>query len=112
MHRKRSFSAVLGVACLAVMALVFTLVGPAAAKVGTHQAASVTVVAVTAGKPSELAFKLSKFSALPAGTVTFKVKNLGLGSHDFKICTTPAKTAAQDACVGKATKMLKNRQSG
>jgi uncharacterized cupredoxin-like copper-binding protein len=111
MHRKRSFSAVLGVACLAAMALVFTMVGPAAAKVSAHQAAKVTVVTVTAGKPTELAFKLSKLSALPAGTVTFNVKNMGLGSHDFKICTTPSATAAKNACVGKVTKMLKHGEA-
>ena len=106
MHRKRSFSAVLGVACLAVMAVVFTVVGPAAAKVNTHQAAKVTVVTVTAGKPSELAFKLSKFSALPAGPITFKVTNMGLGCHNFKICTTPVTSVAKNACVGKVTKLL------
>ena len=108
MHRKRSFSAVLGVACLALMALVFTVVGPAAAKVNTHQAAKVTVVTVTAGKPSELAFKLSKFSALPAGPITFKVTNMGLGGHDFKICTTPVTSLAKNACLGKVTKLLKH----
>src|SRR4051812_33074430 len=111
MDRKRSLSVVFGVSSLAVLALLLTVVGPAAAKLGTHRTAKVTVVSVTAGKPSELAFKLSKLSALPAGTVTFMVKNMGLGSHDFKICTTPTATAAKNACVGKVTKMLKHGEA-
>src|SRR5207253_1259649 len=77
-------------------------------KVNTHQAAKVTVVTVTAGKPGELAFKLSKFSALPAGPITFKVTNMGLGGHDFKICTTPVTSLAKNACLGKVTKLLKH----
>jgi uncharacterized cupredoxin-like copper-binding protein len=106
MHRKRSLSAVLGVSCLTVLALLLTVVGPAAGKVGTHRAAKVTIVTVTAGKPGELAFKLSKFSALPAGPITFKVTNMGLGYHDFKICTTPVASLAKNACLGKVTKLL------
>src|SRR5260221_9366369 len=106
MHRKRSLSAVLGVSSLAILALLLTVVGSAAGKVGTHRAAKVTVVTVTAGKPSELAFKLSKFSALPAGPITFKVTNMGLGFHDFKICTTPVTSLAKNACLGKVTKLL------
>jgi uncharacterized cupredoxin-like copper-binding protein len=46
--------------------------------------AKVTVVTVTAGKPSEFRFKLSK-SKVPTGTVVFKVKNVGQIVHDFKI---------------------------
>src|SRR5713101_347420 len=108
MDRKRSLSAVLGVSCLAVLAVLLTVVGAAAGKVGTHLAAKVTIVTVTAGKPSELAFKLSKFSALPAGPITFKVTNMGLGFHDFKICTTPVTSLAKNACLGKVTKLLQH----
>ena len=43
-----------------------------------------TVVSVTAGKPSELKFTLSKKS-VPAGAVTFKIVNKGILSHDFSI---------------------------
>ena len=111
MHRKRSLSVVLGVSCLAVLALLLTVVGPASGQVKAHQTAKVTIVSVTVGKPSELAYKLSKFSALPAGTFTFNVKNAGLGIHNFKICTTSAATAAKNACVGKATPSLKPGQS-
>jgi nitrite reductase (NO-forming) len=42
------------------------------------------VVKVTAGKPSELAFKLSS-KAVPKGKVIFKVTNAGKSEHDFKI---------------------------
>jgi uncharacterized cupredoxin-like copper-binding protein/mono/diheme cytochrome c family protein len=84
---------------------------PASGHVRSHAAAKVTVVTVTAGKPSELAFKLSKLSALPVGAVTFRVKNAGALSHDFKLCTTTVTTSAKNACVGKVTKMLKAGQS-
>ena len=106
MHRTRSFSLVLGVSCLAVLALVLAAVGPAAARVNAQTAAKVTVVTVTAGKPSELAFKLSKISLLPAGTITFNVTNQGVAFHDFKLCTTPVTTDAKNACVGKVTTLL------
>jgi uncharacterized cupredoxin-like copper-binding protein len=43
-----------------------------------------TTVAVTAGKPGEFNFTLSKKVA-PKGTVVFKVTNKGSVSHDFKI---------------------------
>jgi hypothetical protein len=68
-------------------------------------------VVVTAGKPSELAFKLSKFSNIPAGTVTFKVTNEGVAYHNFKICTAPVTNAAKNSCVGKMTKVLMHGQS-
>ena len=74
-------------------------------------AAAATVVIVTAGKPAELGFKLSKVSALPAGTVTFKVTNEGLAFHSFKICTTPVKTDVKNTCTGVVTKLLKHGQS-
>ncbi len=41
-------------------------------------------VAVTAGKPSEFAFTLSK-KVVPKGVVTFTVSNKGMITHDFKI---------------------------
>ena len=43
-----------------------------------------TAVAVTAGKPSEFRFTLSKRS-VAKGTVTFTVTNRGALRHDFKI---------------------------
>jgi uncharacterized cupredoxin-like copper-binding protein len=74
-------------------------------------AAKPTTIAVTAGKPSELAFKLSKFSNIAAGTVTFKVTNEGFAYHTFKICTSPVKNASKNSCVGKVTTLLKHGQS-
>ena len=55
-------------------------------------APTATTVTVTAGKPSELRFTLSKRS-VAAGAVTFKVTNKGKTTHDFKI-------------AGKKTKLL------
>jgi plastocyanin len=71
------------------------------------------VITVVAGKPSELAFKLSKTSMVPVGTITFKVTNMGVAFHDFKVCTIPVPTAAgvQNACFGKSTPTLKHGQS-
>jgi uncharacterized cupredoxin-like copper-binding protein len=61
-------------------------------------APNATGVTVTAGKPSELKFTLSKKS-VPAGVVTFTVTNKGASTHDFKIAgkksaiLRPGKTA-------------------
>jgi plastocyanin len=55
------------------------------------------VVTVTAGKPTEFAFMLSKTSALPA-LVTFKVTNRGVLAHAFTI-------------GGAATRILRPGQS-
>lgn len=90
---------------------------PAALKhsVGIESAATqkVSIITVTAGKPSELAFKLSKSSLVPVGTVTFKVTNMGVAYHNFKICTIPVPSAAgaQNACIGTSTWTLKHGQS-
>ena len=54
---------------------------PAGAHQSTVRAAT---IAVTAGKPSEFHFILSKKTAA-LGTVTFKVTNKGNLPHDFKI---------------------------
>ena len=67
---------------LLVVALVTLLA--AASAYGGSQLASATTVTVTAGKPSELKFTLSK-KTVPKGAVTFKVTNKGTSSHDFKI---------------------------
>jgi uncharacterized cupredoxin-like copper-binding protein len=73
----------------------------------------VSIIAVTLGKPSELAFKLSKTSMVPAGTITFKVTNLGVAFHNFKLCAKPLASATDvaDACTGKATPILKHGQT-
>jgi uncharacterized cupredoxin-like copper-binding protein len=67
---------------------------PAAAHPSAVRATTVTV---TAGKPSEFHFTLSKKSG-KAGAYTFKVTNKGTLPHDFKI-------------GGKKTKLLTPGQS-
>lgn len=109
---------VLGVCVgLGVLATLGAMSAPAAvgkaAKPTTKTATKVTVVSVTAGKPTELGFKLSKTSKLPNGTVTFKVTNAGVAFHDFKICTIPipVPAGAMNSCTGKGTKVLHHGQS-
>ncbi|HZO96686.1 MAG TPA: plastocyanin/azurin family copper-binding protein [Gaiellaceae bacterium] len=73
-------------------------VGAFAAMAGAgNTARRATTVTVTAGKPSEFRFTLSKKSAVH-GAVTFKVTNKGALPHDFKI-------------AGKKTKLLSPGQS-
>ena len=76
------------IAILATTAVALAIALPAASG-----ASRVSVVNVTAGKPSELRFTLSKKSAAK-GVVTFKVTNRGTLEHDFRI-------------GGKVTKKLK-----
>ena len=73
MKRLRQLS-VLALAALAALAV--TVVAFAATGAET--------VAVTAGKPSEFRFALSKKTVVK-GAVTFKVTNKGALKHDFKI---------------------------
>jgi uncharacterized cupredoxin-like copper-binding protein len=100
-----------------LLAAVGTGSAPAALKPAAavnHSASSkVNIITVTAGKPSELAFKLSKTSLVPAGTITFKVTNMGVAFHNFKVCTIPVPGAAgaKNACFGKSTPLLKHGQS-
>jgi uncharacterized cupredoxin-like copper-binding protein len=78
---------------LVVLIVLVSLVAAVAAFAGTGST-SATAVAVTAGKPSELKFTLSK-KTIAKGVTTFKVTNKGALSHDFKI-------------AGKKTPMLKS----
>jgi uncharacterized cupredoxin-like copper-binding protein len=100
-----------------LLAVLGTASAPAALKRAAavnHSASSkVSVITVLAGKPSELAFKLSKTSLVPAGKITFKVTNLGIAFHNFKVCTIPVPSAAgaMDSCFGKSTPTLKHGQS-
>jgi uncharacterized cupredoxin-like copper-binding protein len=107
-------------ACIALGLLVALGTGgtaPAAVKrpaaVKPNTSVKVSTITVTAGKPSELAFKLSKSSMVPVGTVTFKVTNMGVAFHNFKICAKPVASATDvaDACTGKATPVLKHGQT-
>lgn len=70
-----------------------------------------TTIVVLAGKPSELAFKLSKTSLIPPGTVVFKVTNAGKIPHDFEICANPVLKAANSCKKGLATPLLKPGKS-
>jgi uncharacterized cupredoxin-like copper-binding protein len=72
---------------------------------------AVELVRITAGKPSELHFTVSKPAKLSAGTVRFTVKNAGKAVHDFKVCTAPVMGAAANTCAGKTTGMLKPGQT-
>lgn len=67
------------------------LVALAAAVSAFGGSTATTNVAVTAGKPSEFKFTLSK-KAIVKGTAVFKVTNKGMIAHDFKIAGK--KTAA------------------
>jgi plastocyanin len=81
------------------------------AHTATAAAPKITVIKVIAGKPSELAFRLSKSSTLPLGLITFDVSNEGLSPHDFELCRVPTTNAARNSCVGVKTPVLKPGQS-
>jgi uncharacterized cupredoxin-like copper-binding protein len=85
-----------GIAGLAALGLLVPM------SVGAARTA--TTVNVTAGKPSEFGFVLSK-KVFPHGTVTFRMKNGGTIPHDFKICASP-KGGHANSCVGNVTKLI------
>src|SRR3954452_14198787 len=107
---------VLGV-CVVVLTAFHAAFAPAAvtrtAAVEANAKPKVTVITVSLGKPTELAFKLSKTSMVPAGAITFKVTNMGVAFHNFKLCAKPLTSATDvaDACTGKATPILKHGQT-
>jgi uncharacterized cupredoxin-like copper-binding protein len=96
-----------------VAALVTGLAPAAVTRASVKSAPKITTITVTAGKPSELAFKLSKTSMVPAGTIMFKVTNQGVAFHDFRICARPVAgaSAVVNSCSGKTTPLLKHGQS-
>ena len=77
---------------------------------GSERASAPIKVTVTAGKPGEFNFTLSK-KAVAKGTVVFNVTNKGSVSHDFKIAgkTTkqlvPGKSATLTVKISKAGKV-------
>jgi uncharacterized cupredoxin-like copper-binding protein len=102
--------AAVGLAVLASAAAVFALVHRPAPAAGRAGAGAATVVIVTAGRPSELAFTLSKSSALPwraKATIAFKVRNRGALGHSFEVCAVASASATPNACKGAATPVLK-----
>jgi uncharacterized cupredoxin-like copper-binding protein len=82
---------------LAVLAVIVSLVAAVAA-FGSSNAATATTVGVTAGKPSEFKFTLSK-KTIVKGVTTFKVTNKGTLNHNFKIAGKKTVTLK----AGKAT---------
>jgi uncharacterized cupredoxin-like copper-binding protein len=68
---------------LASLVAIVSLVAAVSA-FGAHGAADATTVNVTAGKPSELRFTLSK-KTIAKGATTFKITNKGALGHNFKI---------------------------
>ncbi len=68
---------------VAVLAAVVSLLAAMSAFGGAN-AATPTTVNVTAGKPGEFRFVLSK-KTIVKGAATFKVTNKGTVNHDFKI---------------------------
>jgi hypothetical protein len=68
-----------------------------------------TTIVVTAGRPHELAFRLSKAGFIRPGVVVFDVTNRGHLPHGFEICTHPVREpppGVANRCVGAATKVL------
>jgi mono/diheme cytochrome c family protein len=86
------------VACLGLVAVVSGLVTPSSA--GRADLTVPTIVRVTAGKPTEYAFKLSRSSSLPWNAAK------GSSTVTFKVCTAPLEGVLVNACVGKATPSL------
>ena len=68
---------------LVVLIAVVSLVAAVSA-FGGKSSTDATTVAVTAGKPAEFKFTLSK-KTVAKGITTFKVTNKGMIKHDFKI---------------------------
>ncbi len=68
---------------LVVLVAIVALVAAVSA-FGSSTAASATTITVTAGKPSEFKFTLSK-KTFVHGVTTFKVTNKGKIAHDFKV---------------------------
>lgn len=92
-------------AALASLALAAPLV-TIAADTGTT-ASRATAVAVTAGKPTEFRFTLSK-KTVAKGVATFRVTNRGKLGHDFKIAGKTSKLVAP----GKSTTLRVTLKKG
>jgi uncharacterized cupredoxin-like copper-binding protein len=81
----------------------FSLCALLAAK--SHAAGQAAIVSVTAGKPSEFSFTLSKKS-VPRGLTVFKVTNRGALPHSFQICIGLSPKATANSCKGYGTKTI------
>jgi uncharacterized cupredoxin-like copper-binding protein len=78
------------VSALIVLASLAVVVSASSAPASTS---ATTALAVTAGKPSEFRFTLSK-KKVTRGTVVFRVTNRGTIRHDFKITTKTTRLVA------------------
>ena len=91
-----------GIVAIALLAMAVSALGAGALT-------SAANVSVTAGKPTEFKFTLSK-KTVPKGAVAFKVTNRGTVSHDFRIAgkktkqLRPGKTATLSVVIRKAGK--------
>jgi hypothetical protein len=81
-HRFRRAS--LGIAATTVFLALAAAHQSTAASTVTTSAGKTSIVRVTAGKPSEYAFRISPTS-VKRGTVIFKITNLGKLPHSFSI---------------------------
>jgi len=88
------------IASVAVSTALAALVLVTGALGGPSKQAATTTVAVTAGKPSEFKYTLSKRS-VPTGTVVFRITNRGQIAHDFKIAGKAGTLTATFAKPGR-----------
>jgi len=91
--------------CAALVTLAIAV--PVSAATGATTATQATTLKVTAGKPTEFHFTLSKKS-VAKGLVTFKVTNRGKLEHDFKIAGKTSKKVKP----GKATTLKVKLRKG
>lgn len=94
MSKFRKGSALVVLVALAALAAAVSAFG------GSERQTATTTVAVTAGKPAEFRFTLSK-KTIPKGTGVFKVTNRGKIRHDFKIAgkKTPSLAASKGSTL-------------
>jgi uncharacterized cupredoxin-like copper-binding protein len=93
-----------------VIAALLSLVSIEGASARPLHASIPKAARVTAGTPSEFAFKLSTHK-VALGTVVFTVTNRGAIVHDFKVCSKPARNTVANTCNGKGTRKLAPGQS-
>jgi uncharacterized cupredoxin-like copper-binding protein len=88
-------------------AFIFSLVAAAAltASLDAQPNTTARTIAVTAGVPRELSFKVTP-ARITASPAVFKVLNKGKLPHSFKVCTKPSSTDTANSCAGVATKSL------
>jgi uncharacterized cupredoxin-like copper-binding protein len=96
--RKRALAAVVAVAGAALAADAAFVGGTQSGEAARSAQSATTRVAVTAGKPSEFRYRLSRRTVF-TGTVVFRVTNRGKIRHDFRI-------------RGKKTAKLRTGKSG